>query len=132
MITTSVNVSGTSVLVQIKNRTRKTSFTHALTVTAPDLTSAEWVAEAPSSCDPAGRCTVLPLANFGSVNFTRAATIASAHPGTISDPTWANVPITLVPEHAGLASRGSSPAGATPGALTADGRSFGVTWVANA
>jgi hypothetical protein len=132
MITTSVNVSGTSVLVQVKNRTRKTSFTHALTVNAPDLSSAEWIAEAPSSCDPAGRCTVLPLANFGSVNFTRAATIATTHPGTISDPTWANVAITLVPERSGLASRGSSSAGATPGPLTADGRSFGVTWVANA
>jgi hypothetical protein len=134
-ITTSVNVNGSTALVQIKNRTRKTSFTKALTVDAPDLTSAEWIAEAPSACSNGGRCTVLPLANFGTVNFTRAAAIASAHPGTIADPTWANAPITLVPQSNSrffAARDSSSPAGATPGVLSADGRSFPVSWVANA
>jgi hypothetical protein len=132
-ITTSVNVNGTTVLVQIKNRTRKTSFTKALQVAEPDLSSAEWIAEAPSNCDPGGRCTVLPLANFGSVNFTRAATIATSHPGTITDPTWANVAITLIPETARffVARSSSSTAGATPGVLSADGRSFAVAWLAN-
>jgi hypothetical protein len=133
-ITTSVNVNGTTVLVQIKNRTRKTSFTKALQVAAPDLTSAEWIAEAPSSCNTAGRCTVLPLANFGAVTFTRAAAIASSHPGTITDPTWANESISLVPESVRFFApqASSSTAGATPGAVSADGRSFPVSWVANA
>ncbi len=132
-ITTSVNVNGTTVLVQIKNRTRKTSFTRALSVAEPDLSSAEWIAEAPSDCDPGGSCTVLPLANFGTVNFTRAATIATSHPGTITDATWANVAIKLVPETARFfaARSASSTAGATPGALSADGRSFAVSWLAN-
>jgi hypothetical protein len=134
-ITTSVNVNGTNVLVQIKNRTRKTSFTKSLTVVAPDLSSAEWIAEAPSACSNTGRCTVLPLANFGTVNFSRAATIASSHPGTITDPTWASQAISLVPQSSNrfFASRdSSSTAGATPGVLSADGRSFPVSWVANA
>jgi hypothetical protein len=67
------------------------------------------------------------------VNFTRAATIATSHPGTISDPTWANVAITLIPETARFfAARSStSTAGATPGMLSADGRSFAVSWRAN-
>jgi hypothetical protein len=133
-ITTSVNVNDTTVLVQIKNRTRKTSFTKALQmVDVPDLSSAEWIAEAPSNCDATGRCSVLPLANFGTVNFTRAATIATSHPGTISDPTWANVAITLIPETARFfaARSSSSTAGATPGVLSADGRSFAVSWRAN-
>lgn len=132
-ITTSVNVNGTTALVQIKNRTRKTSFTKALTVSAPDLSSAEWIAEAPSACNAYGRCQVLPLANFGSVTFTRAATIATTHPGTISDSSWGSTAITLVPENGSplLVGQGSSTAGATPGALSADGRSFGVSWVAN-
>jgi hypothetical protein len=135
-ITTSVNVNGTTVLVQIKNRTRKTTFTKALTVANPDLSSAEWIAEAPSACNSFGRCQVLPLANFGNVTFTRAAAIATAHPGTINDSTWANSAVSLVPDggvsplFAGPAST-SSAAGATPGALSADGRSFGVSWVAN-
>jgi hypothetical protein len=131
-ITTSVNVNGTTTLVQIKNRTRKTSFTKALQVATPDLSSAEWVAEAPATCTSTGRCSVLPLANFGNVTFTRAAAIASAHPGTITDPTWAADAISLVPQSSGRFGVQSSAAGATPGPLSADGRSFGVSWVANA
>jgi hypothetical protein len=133
VITTSVNVTDTMVLVQIKNRTRKKSFTRALTVAAPDLTSAEWIAEAPSACDAAGHCTVLPLANFRKVSFTRAAAIATAHPGTISDSTWGSTAITLVPETGRFfASSAPSTAGAIPGALSADGRSFGVSWLEHA
>ena len=133
VITTSVNVSGTNVLVQIKNRTRKTSFTKSLTMDVPDLTSAEWVAEAPSACDASGtRCTVLPLANFGTVNFTKAASIASTHPGTISDPTWSRVSIRLVPQGSQFGRFVTSTAGALPGAISADGRSFPVSWISNA
>jgi hypothetical protein len=134
-ITTSVNVNGTTVLVQIKNRTRKTSFTKALQVAEPDLSSAEWIAEAPSACSSVGRCTILPLANFRTVTFTRAATIASGHPGTLTDPTWATDDISLVPQSSDrfFATRSSSStAGARPGALSSDGRSFGVSWLANA
>jgi hypothetical protein len=121
------------VLVQIKNRTRKTSFTRPLKVASPDLSSAEWIAEAPAECNSADRCRVVPLANFGSITFTRAAAIANAHPGTINDPTWTNEAISLVPQGSGLFTTYlSSPAGAAPGALSADGRSFGVSWLANA
>ena len=55
-----------TVLVQVKNRTRKTSFTKKLTFANPDLTSAEWIAEAPSACN-SFRCRTLPLSDFGSV-----------------------------------------------------------------
>ena len=132
LITTSVNVNGSSVLVQVKNRTLKTSFTKSLAMDVPDLTSAEWVAEAPSACDAVGRCRVLPLANFGTVTFTRAATIASAHPGTISDPIWSRVSIKLVPQGDQFSRFTTSTAGAQPGAISSDGRSFPVTWVSNA
>jgi hypothetical protein len=76
----------------------------------------------------------LPLANFGTVTFTRAAAIASGHPGTISDPTWANDSISLVPQSSNRffsSFNSTSTAGATPGALSADGRSFPVSWLAN-
>lgn len=132
-ITTSVNVTGTTVLIQIKNRTRKTSFTKSLPMDAPDLTSAEWVAEAPSSCDQTGTsCNILPLANFGTVTFSKASAIASTHPGTISDPTWSRVSIRLVPEAARFSRLTESTAGALPGAIAADGRGFPVSWVSNA
>jgi hypothetical protein len=123
-ITASVNVSGTNVLVQVKNRTRKTSFTKLLPVAAPDLTSAEWIAEAPSACTAAGKCRILPLSNFGSVLFTRIAAIANTHPGTITDPFWANALIRLVPSTTAFS---TSSLGATPAQVSADGRTFGVT-----
>ena len=131
-ITTSVNVNGSSVLVQIKNRTRHTTFTKQLDMAAqpPDLSSAEWVEEAPSSCSSTERCRVLPLANFGSVSFGRSATIANGHPGTISDPAWTTTPVQLVPDSGSAAPFGTSRlrAGAAPTTLSADGRSFGVAW----
>ena len=67
-----------------------------------DLSSAEWIAEAPAQCSSivAGRCTVLPLANFGSVLFSSAATTVTTpsvptYTGTISDPTWSFTSISL-------------------------------------
>jgi hypothetical protein len=142
-ITTSVNVTGTSVLLQIKNRTRRTSFTTRVDVASPDLSSAEWIAEAPSLCTSTGTstgsCRPVALANFGAVSFTQAAAIGSGHPGTISDPFFGATMVQLVPDLtqggwsgavAGLAP--TSTAGATPSSLTPDGRAFTVTWQQNA
>ena len=49
-ITTAVLVQGTQVILQITNRTTHVRVTKRATVAAPDLTSAEWIAEAPSEC----------------------------------------------------------------------------------
>jgi hypothetical protein len=130
-ITTSVNVNGTAVLVQIKNRTRRTSFTQHLTMDAPDLSSAEWIVEAPSGCTAYAGCRPLPLANFGTVSFGGIATIGNAHPGTVTDPTWTATAVQLVPASQLAVGGGSDPSGATPAALSADGRSFTVSWDPN-
>src|SRR5439155_1186751 len=92
-----VTVSGTTVTLRLDNLTRKTFFQKRVTVAQPDLTSAEWVAEAPSSCTSRGRCTVLPLANFGNVAFTQATATGNGHVGTISDTAWTPTAIWLVP-----------------------------------
>jgi hypothetical protein len=136
VITSSVVVNGSSVLVQIKDRTRKTSFTKHLFTDALDVTSAEWIAEAPAECITASRCKVLPLANFGTITFTNIAATGSSHPGTLTDPAWSTASIKLIPggQVDGLIGGGqaSSTAGATPSSFSADGRSFSVGWVANA
>jgi Peptidase A4 family len=130
-ITASVKVNGTKVTLQIKNLTRKTTFTKTLRMSAPDLSSAEWVAEAPSTCTSAGRCAQLPLSNFGSLFFTRASTTADAHMGTISDPAWTATPIQLVPDaDLQFISNGQGTSGAVPTALSADGTSFRIDWQA--
>lgn len=131
-ITTSVNVTGSAVLVQIKNRTRHTSFTRklAMAAPAPDLSSAEWIVEAPSACTQNGHCQVLPLANFGSVTFTKSATWGNGTPGTISYPAWSATAIQLVPESSDATGGRitNQTASAAPTSLSPDGRSFAVSW----
>jgi Peptidase A4 family len=135
-ITTSVVVNGTDVLVQVKDRTRKTSFTRHFEVATPDVSSAEWIAEAPSSCTTLGDCKVLPLADFGTVGFSNIAATANAHAGTLTDATWSAAAISLVPRSSRRAMLGepddASTAGATPADATVDGRGFSVAWVADA
>jgi hypothetical protein len=123
-IAASVAVSKTSVTVRITNVTqKKKTFQKRLTMASPtpDVSSAEWVAEAPSSCTPTGRCTVLPLANFGGLTFVVTKATADGHAGTISDPAWSATAITLGDTNSGTTD-------ATPTPLSPDGSSFGVTW----
>ncbi|MBV8396585.1 MAG: hypothetical protein JO064_10060 [Actinobacteria bacterium] len=141
VITTSVNINGNNVLLQLKDRTRHTTFTKRITTSVTDISSAEWIAEAPSSCTDY-RCDPLPLADFGSVTFSHIATIGNAHPGTLTDPTWTLNPIQLVPDARGGFgffpgpdrgyTRYASTAGTSaPAALTTDGRSFSLTWLSD-
>jgi hypothetical protein len=118
-ISANVTVNGQLVIVNLKNLTRKTSFTKRLFMSAPDVSSAEWIAEAPSACTSAGQCRTLPLANFGTVSFTSALALAAGHGGTIADPGWAATAIEL-----------RSFTGALPSELSPDGGSFSVTWAA--
>ncbi len=76
--------------------------------------SAEWIVEAPWSGG------VLPLADFGTENFSACATTINGHTGTISDPTWQNDPITM--------ETSSGTVKAQPSALSPDGSSFSDTW----
>jgi hypothetical protein len=128
LISASVNVEPNGILVQVKDRTRKTSFTKLLpTPTLTDFTSAEWIAEAPSTCDAQlVHCRALPLANFGTVPFTRIAAIANSHAGTVTDTTWSSTAIDLVPDASshlgGLGTSGT----ATPTNIDPAGRAFQI------
>jgi hypothetical protein len=134
-VTASVVVNGHDVLVQVKNRTRRTVLTKRLTMAAPDLTSAEWIAEAPSQCTSSGFCRTVPLTNFGSVTFTKMAALGNGQGGTLNGPGWVATPVQLVPHahrYFGYADAStSSSAGATPANVAADGSSFSVNWLAN-
>ena len=130
LIAAAVSVTGKTVVLQIQNLTRKTSFTTVLRARVTDITSAEWIAEAPSSCDASG-CTVLPLTNFGTISFSgSSATVA----GTI-DAAWAPSLIQLIPEDPASAAAptpATSLPGAVPSPLSPDGSAFDVTWQAAA
>lgn len=138
LITAAVLVNGQTITFSLRDVTRKTRFSKVLTTAqALDTGSAEWIAEAPSECGSFGRCRVVPLTNFGTVTFTKAAAIANGHPGTILDPTWSASPIELISggELSGffqdLFGGEESGVGAVPGDVTADGRGFSVSFAQN-
>jgi hypothetical protein len=133
-VTAAVLVKDQTVTMSLKNLTRKTRFSKTLTLTQPlDVSSAEWIAEAPSLCTTSGRCRTVPLSRFGTVTFTNAAAIGNAHPGTISDTAWAASPIELITDGGGgrffgAGERLGPAVGALPSSVSADGRSFSVAW----
>lgn len=137
VITSTVLINGNDVLVQVKNRTRKTVFTKHLPMTAPDLTSAEWIAEAPALCGSNGFCRQLKLTNFGSVAFSRTFAKGNDIGGTITSPSWMSTAIQLVPQSRRFfgdpndPASGAAGAGAAPGALAPDGSGFAITWQAS-
>ena len=132
-VTASVLAKPAGILVQVKDRTRKTSFTKQLTMSDSDLSSAEWIVEAPSECT-GNFCRVVPLTNFGSVTFSNVAATAGAVGGTLSaNQGWTLTNIQLVPQtHHFFGDpengEGSSGAGASPTAPTPDGKSFTVNY----
>jgi antitoxin component of MazEF toxin-antitoxin module len=136
VVTASVVANDAGILVQIKDRTRKTSFTKQLAMSAPDLTSAEWIAEAPSECGGPTNCRVVPLTNFGSVTFSNVAALAGGSGGTLaSNAGWTLNEIQLVPQTHHFfgdpgGGSGSTGAGAAPTPPGADGKSFTVNYVA--
>ena len=139
-ISSRVTVDGTSVAIRLTDETSGQTFSKTLTMSNPDVSSAEWIAEAPSQCDGSvSNCTPLPLTNFGTTQFTStSATGADGHTGPISDPEWAATAVTLSPDassmgldNAGFSSAGNS-GGATPSALSSDGSSFSVSYASDA
>ena len=134
-ISATVKVSGTKVTVRLRNLTTGKSFARTLHMAAPDVSSAEWIAEAPSAVTPGGT-RLLPLADFGTVRFmSSTATSTSGHTGTISDPAWTPTRISLastdggpVPDPFGPYASASTGVEAVPTRLSTGGSAFSITW----
>jgi hypothetical protein len=132
-LSASVTVTGHTVKLYIANHTRGTVFSQQVQASKVDVTSAEWIAEAPSACGDGGNCDTLPLANFGTANFGHAkATSTTGHSGTITDSAWSALAITLGSDQGPARNmRFASDAGpvtATPAALSDAGDAFTVTY----
>jgi hypothetical protein len=141
-ISARVTVDGSNVTVTLANQSTGQSSTKTLQVDNIDVSSAEWIAEAPSQCQgdsatpAAGNCTPVPLANFGSVNFTNSSATANGSTGTISSSNWTAQAVQLnggsssAVGDPGVMYPGSSDgssASASPSSLSTDGSSFSVS-----
>ncbi len=128
----SVIVVGHRVTMSLEDATRHRWFTKSFEAASIDVTSAEWIVEAPSDCVSANSCTTLPLADFGTTSFALAsARTTTGHPGTITSRYWGRTAITLSPGGRRFVDyRGSGqPAGAaTPSGLMLGGSAFSVTY----
>ena len=128
LVSATVTVNRTVVLVRLKNVTANKLFTKRLRMKRADLSSAEWIAEAPTGCDYLGNCTTLPLTNFGTIDFTHGTTAVAGHRGRISDTRWNATAIELHADLADPVHPTQAGANALPGALGGDGGSFRVSW----
>ena len=121
-----------AIVFTLTDRTTGASLHRRMAFANADTTSAEWIAEAPSTCATGG-CRPLPLGDFGTVTFTGASVRTRAGVrGSISSPTWSAVPIALA-DHAGAAGNdrvfsARALADAVPTVLADAGSSFAVTW----
>ena len=127
-----VTVAGHNVTVVLRNLTSHKTFRKILYAPSIDVSSAEWIVEAPSECISQFACQALALANFGSVTFdSAAATSTKGTAGSIVSPKWWRTKIELTPgaQRFIVARQTSDTAGsATPSPLSSAGRDFDVTY----
>jgi hypothetical protein len=128
-LSASVIIKGHRTELTLRDLTRRTSFTRNVYVKTIDVSSAEWIVEAPSQCTSPTSCQTLNLANFGTAAFTSAkATNFSGHTGSISDHRWGVTRITLATGQRRFIGGPSTGAQAAPSSLTAGGSAFSVTY----
>jgi hypothetical protein len=127
-----VTVTGHRVVIALEDLTSHRSFDKTLNAPSIDVSSAEWIVEAPSECLSQFACQALPLADFGSVPFGSAtATTVRGKVGAIANPHWGRTRIDLIAGNQRLivARNATATLGtAAPSPLTGGGRSFDVTY----
>jgi hypothetical protein len=123
-ISASVSYTSNGFVLQIMDTTSNHSFSTTQRSSTAQLSSAEWIQEAPSSFTG-----VLPLANFGKINFSNSQATISGTTGQIDAPAWSSQSTAIEM----VTSTGSVKA--APSGLTDSGNpttsSFSVTWVSN-
>jgi hypothetical protein len=144
---TAVAVAGDVVTLKLIDKTTGATATRTVHAATVDTSSAEWIVEAPALCagSTSSSCSQTALANFGTTGFSAAkATTRGGHSGKVIDSAWTPVAITLSPTAGGGPGflRGGGPGGpgrfhqvgtssagtATPGALSATGDAFTVSY----
>lgn len=133
-LSASVTVKGHGVTLRIRDLTTGAHFSTTKRIANVDVSSAEWIVEAPSVCFASGACGLLPLTDFGSVSFSDATATVGGHTGTIADPDWSATALELRQDAARTfrarrrPGRSAAVVSADPSAASAADGSFTVTW----
>jgi hypothetical protein len=128
-LTASVVVTGHTVRVALHDLTTKRQFVKTLHPSVVDISSAEWILEAPSDCTSANSCQTLPLANFGSAGFSQARVQSTrGHVGAVSDSSWNTTRVLLRPGSREFVNNSAYAGAATPSALRVGGSAFSISY----
>ena len=131
-VSASVTVRGHHVTLRIRDLTSGARFGALRRTPSIDVSSAEWIVEAPSTCLGTSTCATLPLTNFGTATFSSATATAAGRTAGAAGPGWATAALELRQSSSGASGRAStrgpqSLVSAVPSPL-AGGGAFSVAW----
>ena len=94
-VSVSTTVAGHWVTFHFRDLTTGARFSTTRHASATDVSTAEWIVEAPSSCSASGACSALPLARISPVQFASATAISGTRSRPAGEATWSNTTIEL-------------------------------------
>jgi hypothetical protein len=94
-ITAAVTVAGHYATLGLRDLSTGERVSRTVRVTHEDVTTAEWIVEAPSACATSGSCRTLPLADFGLVAFTGATATIGSLTSPIAQGAWRTTALQL-------------------------------------
>ena len=135
----SVTVRRRDATLRLNDLSTGARFSVTRRVPSLDVSSAEWIVEAPSLCLGAGACSTETLTNFSVLAFSAATATAHGHTGPIADPAWRSTalelhqraPTAAHPSAAATNARGQGLIVAAPTPVGVAG-AFNVSWAQQA
>ncbi len=135
-ITASATVRVHDATLRLRDLTTGARFTITRRTPHIDVSSADWIVEAPSVCLGPGPCRTFALTDFGDVAFSSASATAAAHTGPIADPDWSATALELRQGSHQAGRRSTVAVGgpadglivAAPSAASGPEGAFGVRW----
>jgi hypothetical protein len=94
-VSASTTVAGHAVTFRIRDLTTEGRYSTTRHASSTDVSTAEWILEAPSACLTTGGCTALPLTNIGAVQFASATARSATQARAADDAAWSNTTLEL-------------------------------------
>jgi hypothetical protein len=132
----SVAVSDHRVTLRIHDLSTGVTYLTTRHMASPDVTSADWIVEAPSVCVNENDCQTLPLSDFTTLRFTTASATIGSHSSALDGPDWVLTELALEqgtgerrgPEALAHLQHATASITATPSAVENAGGAFSVVW----
>lgn len=133
LIAASVAIKGPRTILQVRDLSTQVVRTVVRRKRLRDLSSAEWIEEAPSNCFSPHSCTPLPLTDFGAISFFKASVLLGERRYQAIDAPSLRVTELELRDYARVdqgpqAQAASAPASGVASPLSATGDAFTVTW----